>query len=131
MKKNFILPAALFICIISIAIFSCSKSGSPYTYSGPSGPPAPTGFATDSISMTGTMFSPKVDTVHVGHAVKWQNHDGFTHTATSDDAGVTFNTGNIASGASGTFTPTSTGTITYHCIYHQSMGMVGTLIVKP
>jgi plastocyanin len=125
MKKNYFVFAA-FIAL-SIAIGSCTKN----TAAGGGGTPPVIGFATDSISLSGLRYSPQVDTVHVGHAIKWQNNDGVTHTATSDDAGVTFNTGNIAAGTFATYTPTATGTITYHCIYHGSMGMTGTLIVKP
>jgi plastocyanin len=126
MKKNFILPAALFISII--AIFSCGKSSN--TYTSPSGLTGPTGFATDSINMVGMSFIPAIDTVHVGHTVKWQNISALAHTATSDD-GTTFSSGNVPIGTSTSFTPTTPGTFTYHCVYHQSMGMVGTLIVKP
>jgi plastocyanin len=128
MKKNLILPAALFISII--AVFSCGKSNNPYT--NPSGPTGPTGFATDSINMSGMRYSPAIDTVHVGATVKWKNLDGYNHTVTSDD-GTTFGSPGpaIPSGTIFTFTPTTTGTFTYHCQYHQSMGMVGTLIVKP
>jgi plastocyanin len=128
MKKNYFLIALLFATAAFI-VYSCGKSTA-YTAPGGGTTPPPTGFATDSISMAGIKFNPAIDTVHVGHAVKWQNNDGVTHTATSDD-GSTFNTGNVVAGTSALFTPTTPGTFTYHCIYHQSMGMVGTLIVKP
>ena len=126
MKKSFILPAALFISII--AVFSCGKSTTPYT--SPSGPTGPTGFATDSINLSSMRYVPAIDTVHVGVPVKWKNNDGYNHTVNTDD-GTTISSGNITSGTVYTFTFTTPGTYPYHCIYHQSMGMVGTLIVKP
>jgi plastocyanin len=128
MKKGIFLFAAL-ICAALIIGISCNKSSS-YTAPGGGGGTPPTGFATDSISLTGIHFVPAVDTVHVGATVKFKNNDGIAHTTTSDD-GTTFNSGNMNAGVLFTFVPTTTGTFTYHCQYHQSMGMVGTLIVKP
>src|ERR1700741_3301696 len=128
MKKNFILLATLFICIISIAILSC-KSSSPYSPTVPP-PPPPTGFATDSINLSGLRYSPAIDTVHVGVPVKWKNNDGVNHTVNTDD-GTTIASGNITPSSVFTFTFTTAGTYPYHCIYHGSMGMTGTLYVKP
>jgi plastocyanin len=74
-------------------------------------------------------FSPDVVTVVIGknNTVYWTNDDASIHTATSDTTGV-FDTGNIDQGASAQFTFTTSGTYTYHCIYHT--WMQGTIIVK-
>jgi plastocyanin len=125
MKKNFILPAVL-ILVISVINFSCGKSAG-YTTGGGGGP---TGFATDSINLSGLRYSPAIDTVHVGAVVKWKNNDGVNHTVNTDD-GTTIISGNITPTSVFTFTFTTAGTYSYHCIYHGSMGMVGTLYVKP
>ena len=126
--KYFLIPVTLVITAASI-FYSCSKNNSS-SYGGGT-PPPPPGGNTNTIVMSNMMFSPKVDTVAMGSVVTWSNTDaGITHTATSDD-GTTFNSGNVAGGTNFKFTAATAGTFTYHCIYHQSMGMVGTLVVKP
>jgi plastocyanin len=127
MKKNHSLIAILLFATIALIIYSCSKSPG---YTAPGGGSTPTGSAVDSINMSGMRYLPAIDTVHVGVAVKWKNDDGYTHTVTSDD-GTTFSSGDVTGGTIYTFTPSVTGTFTYHCFYHQSMGMTGKLIVKP
>jgi plastocyanin len=78
--------------------------------------------------MSGSVFIPAIDTVAAGTTVSSKNNDGFAHTATSD--GGSWDTGNIAGGATGTATFTTAGTYAYHCTYHSSMGMKGTIIVQ-
>ncbi len=71
--------------------------------------------------MSGMAFSPSSVTVKVGTTVKWTNSDYYwAHTATSDD-GATFNSGNLATGASYSYTPTTAGTFLYHCNVHADM----------
>ena len=72
--------------------------------------------------------SPASMTIHKGTTITWKNNDGFVHTSTAD--GGLWNTGDIAGGASKTTTFDSVGTFTYNCIYHRSMGMVGTIKVQ-
>ena len=73
-------------------------------------------------------FSPGTVTVKVGTIVKWTNSDAMVHTATSDN-GTTFDTGNISSGSSASYTTSVVGTFTYHCNIHSTM--TGTLVVVP
>ena len=70
-------------------------------------------------------FSPVTLTVSVGTRVTWTNQDGSIHTATADDK--SFDTGNIAAGATGSTTFSRAGTFTYHCTIHQYM--TGTIAV--
>lgn len=72
-------------------------------------------------------FSPGTLTITVGTTVKWTNKDGVTHTVTSDNG--LFNSGNIASNGTYTYSFTSTGTFEYHCAIHPSM--LGTVKVNP
>ena len=67
-------------------------------------------------------------TVAVGTTVSWKNTDGIAHTSTSD-SGV-WDTGNMPAGSTQTTTFNTAGTFAYHCTYHASMGMRGTVIVK-
>jgi plastocyanin len=84
------------------------------------------------ITITGmsgsSSYSPNPATVRVGQTVAWRNADTTTHTATAN-AG-TFDTGNIAPGATSTaITVTASGSFGYLCTLHPSM--VGTLTVTP
>lgn len=73
-------------------------------------------------------YSPDLVTVIVGtnSTVTWVNDDTAPHTVTSDDG--SFASGNIAPGASFTYTFTASGTYKYHCVYHP--WMTGTVVVK-
>jgi plastocyanin len=98
----------------------------------PSGTPAPTGTPAaggeNAILIQNFAFSPATLTVKAGTAVTWTNRDGADHTITADPgAPAGFGSGNLASGASYSFTFTSPGTYTYHCSIHPSMK--GTIVV--
>lgn len=72
-------------------------------------------------------YSPNTITVKMGvnNTVTWTNDDNAPHTVTANDG--SFGSGNIAPGASFSFTFTAAGTFKYHCVYHP--WMTGTLIV--
>lgn len=70
-------------------------------------------------------FVPSTLTIPVGTSVTWKNVDTASHTAT--DAKGAFDSGNLDTGKSFTFTFTKAGTYHYVCTYHQSM--VATIIV--
>lgn len=102
------------------------------TGTGCSGTTAMTGMTTSatsgtvSTSATGTdvtiqsnAFNPDSLTIKVGETVTWTNKDSYAHTVTSDN-GV-FDSGNIASGATFSFTFNTEGTYSYHCTIHTSM----------
>ena len=74
------------------------------------------------ISITDDMkFNPEDLTINVGDTVNWTNNDGMGHTATSTDGPASFDSGNIATGATWSFTFTEAGTYNYKCDYHSSM----------
>ena len=57
------------------------------------------------ISITDDMkFDPEDLTINVGDTVNWTNNDGIEHTATSTDGPASFDSGNIATGDSWSFT---------------------------
>ena len=66
-------------------------------------------------------FAPKDLSVKVGQTVTFANNDAVAHTATSD----AFDSGELAPGASYSFTPQQPGTYAYHCSIHPFM--TGTL----
>ncbi|HEY3357655.1 MAG TPA: plastocyanin/azurin family copper-binding protein [Polyangia bacterium] len=87
--------------------------------------------ATTSVAVADFHFTPACITVPVGSTVTWTNSGMPIHTVTSDTgAPVSFNSGALGSGGTFHFTFTSPGVVGYHCIPHQSIGMVGTVIVK-
>ncbi len=73
-------------------------------------------------------YSPDPIMVMVGTngTVTWMNDDNAPHTVTADDG--SFASGNIAPGASFSYTFTASGTYKYHCVYHP--WMTGTVVVK-
>ena len=78
-------------------------------------------------SNQGLNYSPVTITVIIGqnNTVSFVNKDNVVHTVTADDG--SFDSGNMAAGATWTNTFTTPGTFTYHCIYHS--WMKGTVIV--
>jgi plastocyanin len=82
----------------------------------------------NTVVMSGTSFSPSTLTVSKGTTVTFKNTDGTKHTATSDVG--SWDIGDVVGGSSKTFVFATTGTFPYHCIYHASMGMKGTIVVQ-
>ena len=81
------------------------------------------------VAINNFAFTPAALTVTVGDRVTWTNNQaGVPHTATSN-TGVTpaFDTGNLATGASGSVTFNTAGTFAYHCTIHPNMA--GTITV--
>lgn len=100
-----------------------------------------TGFgqATASVSMTNELtFEPENVLVSIGGTVTWTNTSSVEpHTATGDEPNrpTGFNSGSLPRkwmrpGESFEFTFTSAGVFHYHCVLHQSLGMVGTVSVR-
>ena len=70
-------------------------------------------------------FSPSSLSVQAGTRVTFTNHDAPTHTFTAN--GGLFDSGDVASGQSYSFTFTKAGSYAYHCQIHSSM--TGTITV--
>ncbi len=71
-------------------------------------------------------FIPSTLTIAAGTTVKWTNKDPITHTVTSNTK--TFNSGNVTSNSTFSFTFNTAGTYSYYCSIHPSM--MGTIVVK-
>jgi len=89
------------------------------------------------------LFVPGAVNIKSGDTVHWTNVYSTTHTVTFDPAkaataanaalpdGVApFDSGNIEEDGSFSHTFTVKGTYKYVCIYHEAMGMIGTVIVS-
>jgi|ERR1035437_9566531 plastocyanin len=105
------LPALMFIFF---SLYSCSNMNSP-TYTKTS----TTSQGANEVFIQGMAFSPVTLTVTTGTAVKWTNKDGVNHTVTSDNA--LFDSGNIATNGTYSYTFNNAGTFTYHCSIHPTM----------
>ena len=117
-RKSLVLTVGMLI-----GLASCMSDTSTGTYGGGGGTPPP-----NTVVMTNSTFNPSSITVTKGTTITWTNNDAIVHTSTSN-AGL-WNTGDIGGGASKTTKFDSVGTFNYFCVYHRSMGMVGSVTVK-
>lgn len=110
--------------VFALVFVSCSKSKNDESQ-----PPAGGGGSAGATAITINVYNmafPASTTVKKGTTVKWYNKDNYAHTVTSND-GSTFSSGNLAAGATYSYTANKAGTFNYYCIYHS--GMKGILIV--
>ena len=88
-------------------------------------------------------FIPDTVTIKAGDTVKWTNPHNISHTVTFDPstaaakenavlpAGVEpFDSGPVEEEGTFSHTFTAKGTYKYVCVYHEAMGMAGTVIVS-
>ena len=124
MKWNSAILASLALGVVLVGIVGCNND-SASSYGASNTPPN----TQPNTVVMGTMsFSPNTMTVTRGTTVTWRNSDGATHTSTSDSTG--WDTGDMPPGTTRTTVFGTVGTFRYHCTYHRSMGMVGTIIVQ-
>jgi plastocyanin len=82
------------------------------------------------VTMRSMSYEPKKLEIHVGDSVVWTNKSFTTHTATSDDDGTTFDTGEVERGKSSKpITFATAGEFKYHCKIHGK-SMHATIVVK-
>jgi len=93
---------------------------------GPSESAADAAGGGSAVSIKNFAFAPASLSVAVGTTVTWTNGDSTAHTATADDG--TFDSKNIAAGATFSQAFETAGTFPYHCSIHPNM--TGTIEVK-
>jgi plastocyanin len=106
------------LSLILALVNSCSKSSS--------NEPVVTPPASNTVTIQSMAFSPSTITITAGATVKWTNNDAIAHTVTSNTGA--FDSGNMAAGATYSYTFSTAGTYNYHCTYHS--GMTGTVMVN-
>ena len=109
-----------FIFAVSVAWSAEEKDGTKQSE------PKPT-----SVEMKSISYDPKSVEIPVGGSIVWTNKAFTNHTATSEDDGKTFDTGEIK--PSETSSPVKfdkEGEFNYHCKIHGKT-MSGTVVVKP
>jgi len=85
---------------------------------------------TVTVTMKSLSYDPKKLEIRVGDSVVWTNKAFAAHTATSDDDGKTFDTGNVEPGESSKAVKfEKAGEFKYHCLVHGKT-MSGTIVVK-
>jgi plastocyanin len=86
--------------------------------------------SSQSVSVVDFSYQPNPVTVPVGTTMIWTNNTSAStpHTVTSDD-GTTFDSGTLNASQQFTFTFNTPGTYNYHCKFHQTLGMVGSIMV--
>ncbi len=82
--------------------------------------------ADESVQIADFAFAPATVTVTAGDTVTWTNADPVAHTATATDS--SWDTGDIAEGASASITFNTPGTYSYLCTPHPTM--TGTVVVE-
>ncbi|MEK7353734.1 MAG: cupredoxin family copper-binding protein [Chloroflexota bacterium] len=141
-----VIPMTLGIFLLSAIGLSACYQAAPTTPVAPTPAPAPAGGTTTpppaeqappslqpipqkplavQVNLSGFAFSPATITVPVGTPVIWTNKDSVTHTVTSNSG--LFDSGNLARGATFSYTFKEKGTFQYHCNLHPSM--TGKIIV--
>lgn len=124
-RKLSLLLTSLFL--LTAFVFGCGSSSGSST----NGCKASNATATTSVTVSDFKFTPSCILVTAGQTVTWTNGTDPVHTVTSDSgAPVTFDSGPLGANGTFSFTFSSPETVGYHCIPHQAMGMVGTVVVQ-
>lgn len=82
---------------------------------------------TVNVSIQSSAFYPASQVISKGTIVKWTNNDGMDHTVTSNSA--VFDSGNISSTQTYSYTFNTPGSYPYHCTIH-GVSMSGTITVN-
>lgn len=127
---------------ISNSYGSGSQSGSanggamPTMTASPSAGAAVSPATGDTVTIQNFAFAPSTLTVKAGTKVTWTNNDSAPHTVTSTDGPSTsasatgsFDSGQMASGDSFSFTFAKAGTYYYECTIHASMASMHAKVV--
>ena len=123
--KKWIWLAALAAASAALVVSGCSSAAPSSTTPAASTTPASGGAqgssttapAAIAVNIANFAFAPADVTVKVGQTVTWTNNDQMAHTVT----GSTFDSGQIAPGATFSFTFAKAGTYDYKCSIHPSM----------
>jgi plastocyanin len=121
--RTYIIPITVVI-LLSVLQTGCSEDE--YSTSNSNATPG-----TNEIFMKNTAFTPVNKTISVGTTLTWKNQDNFAHTVTSGTPGNPsglFDSGNLGSGGTFSFTFNSAGSFKYFCSIHSSM--TGTITVQ-
>ena len=112
-----LLVAAVAATVLTLA--ACSTTTTPATTVPGTTTTSTVPDANTTVTISGFAFNPGTLTVTVGTTVTWVNSDGTNHTVTADDG--SFDSGQLANGATFQFTFDQVGDFAYHCSIHSTM----------
>jgi plastocyanin len=116
-NSRFIVGIVFLFALLTVSN-SCKKTATDMTVT-PSNTGGTGGQAANEVFIQGMSYSPSTLSVAVGTTVKWTNKDGVSHTVTSNTGA--FDSGNISSNGTFSFTFSAAGTYSYYCAVHPSM----------
>jgi plastocyanin len=126
MNRKLVLMVSVLVLAMSLSACSAAPTAT-MTAQPPAATQAPVmSGTTATINIANYAFDPPTLTIKEGTTVSWTNTDSAIHTVTSD-TGV-FDSGDMAKGATFSYTFTTAGTYVYHCLPHHAK-MEGTIIV--
>ncbi len=117
MKRLMFISLSVMLCIVCVPALSSAAQ-------------------TFDVSTQDFFFSPSSLTINAGDTVRWTNPTGTPHTTTSgagcthNTTGVVWDSGTLSNGGTFEFTFDQPGTYPYHCSFHCSLGMTGTITVN-
>ena len=108
--------ATLLVVAVALTVGACSSGSSSSKSSGGTSGSSASGAT---VTIKSFQFTPGTLQAKAGQVVTVRNTDGTAHTLTADDR--SFDSGQIAGGASSTITPAKAGLLPYHCSIHNYM----------
>ena len=137
MKPCLLLAGVAVLAVLVLAACGGSSGGSGSSTPANS-PTLASGGGSSAVAIANFAFSPQTLTVPAGTTVTWTNNDGAPHTVTSTDGPSTsaqttgaFDSGNLGSGQTFSFTFDKAGTFYYDCTLHAAQAsMHGTVVVQ-
>ena len=120
----------LLLLLISVSCMNDSDQSATGTETGQDDTSAQNGDEVQ-IAMRSFRFNPDTVTIKQGTTVTWVNEDGVAHTVVSgvrNNKSGLFDSGNISSGGTFSYTFNEKGTFDYFCEPHS--GMDGTIVVE-
>lgn len=124
-KRANISGAILLVAIMMIS-FSCSDSEDDNPTGSNNNPGGSNLPGANEVFIRSMAFDPSTITVAAGTTITWTNKDAVAHTVTSNTN--LFNSGNLGTGKTFTFTFATPGTYSYYCSIHPSM--IGSVTVN-
>ena len=106
---------------VQLTVYLSGGLGASATPASPAPTPTPTPPPANAVQVTiqNFAFAPPTLAITTGTTVTWTNKDQIAHTATADDQ--SFDSGNLNTGQTWSFTFNQPGTFAYTCTYHPYM----------
>jgi plastocyanin len=124
--SKYFLFGVFLMFLITAGIFDGCKDNGTSPYGGNSGGGGGN-VPANQVWMQGMSFNPGTRTISIGTKITWVNKDSYAHTVISGTPGSpdgTFDSGNMAGGASFSYTFNTAGTFKFYCRIHNMRGTI-------